>query len=101
MKRHQIIILLSMIMLSFLAPGKAQIIVKVKPKKPAVTLIKPAKPGVGYVWIDGHWVVKNNRYVWKKGRWVKARKKHRWVNGHWKRTAGAWIWVPGHWRKVI
>ncbi|RMH66061.1 MAG: hypothetical protein D6677_01060 [Calditrichaeota bacterium] len=100
MKKSQIIILLTLIMLSFIAPGQAQIIVKVKPVKPKVVVVKPAPPAAGYVWVEGHWVVKNKQYVWKKGHWVKAKKHHRYVNGHWKRARGGWVWIPGRWRKV-
>ncbi len=81
-------------------PARAQIVVKTKPLRPRVVVVKPAKPGSNYVWIEGHWVVKNHRYVWKKGRWVKARAHQKWLNGHWKKNRRGWVWVPGRWMKI-
>lgn len=80
---------------------QAQIVVKVRPSRPAVVIAKPAKANRGHVWIDGHWVwnKKCACYRWKKGHWVKARRGHAYVPGHWKSVNGGHKWVPGHWKR--
>ncbi len=80
--------------------ANAQILVVKKPNKPKVLVVKTAKPGPNYKWIDGHWKVHNNKYVWTKAHWVKARKHHVWIPGHWKNVRKGWKWIPGHWKKL-
>lgn len=80
---------------------QAQIVVKAKPKRSKVVVVKPNKPGPNYIWIDGHWQAgPNNNYVWVAGSWVKARAGAVWVAGKWKRVRTGWRWIPGHWKKV-
>ncbi|MCB9059683.1 MAG: YXWGXW repeat-containing protein [Calditrichae bacterium] len=79
--------------------ANAQIVVKVKPQKPDIVNLRPVQIDKGMIWIDGNWVVKNNRYVWANGYWVKANPALIRVNGYWKHVHGGWIWVEGHWKK--
>lgn len=95
------IILSVFILLGFFIPeAKSQVVVKVRPARPAVVLKKPAKAKRGHVWREGHWVYnqRQGKYVWKKGGWVKNRRGKVWVAGHWKKVPGGEQWVPGHWR---
>lgn len=80
----------------------AQVVVTVKPNRPKVLVVKPAKTKRGYVWIPGHWRYDKpaKEYRWVKGRWKKKRRGHTWVEGHWKKTPRGHQWVPGHWRRV-
>ncbi len=79
----------------------AQVVVKVKPNKPKVVVMKPAKANPGHVWIDGHWKwdKPSHQYIWVKGHWIKEKKGHTWVPGHWKSAPSGHEWVPGHWKK--
>lgn len=79
----------------------AQVVVQVRPARPAKVLAKPAKAKRGHTWIAGHWKWDNhqNQYVWVTGHWTKSRRGHHWVEGHWKQTGSGWQWVPGHWKR--
>lgn len=81
--------------------SQAQIVVKVKPAKPKVLVIKPAKAKKGHVWRNGHWQWNKSakKYVWVKGHWAKVKLGHAWVPGHWKSTSAGHNWVPGHWKQ--
>lgn len=77
----------------------AQIVVKKRPKRPQIKVVKPKRPGKNHIWVDGHWVwnPRSKNYVWKRGHWVPKRKKHRYVAGHWEKVPGGWKWLPGTW----
>ncbi|MCK4664476.1 MAG: YXWGXW repeat-containing protein [Bacteroidales bacterium] len=78
----------------------AQIVVKVKPVRPKVVVVKPARPGQNFIWVDGYWKTgPNNNYVWVKSHWKKNRKGHNWIPGHWKKVRSGWKWIPGHWKR--
>lgn len=81
--------------------GKAQVAVKVKPAKPKVLVVKPAKHKPGHYWSVGHWKwhKKQNKYTWIKARWVKENKGHNWVAGHWTKGPNGHTWVKGRWKK--
>ncbi len=85
--------------------ANAQVVVKVRPARPAVVMAKPATVNKGHIWVDGHWHwdSKANRYVWKKGHWVRTKKGHNWVAGKWVTCDGGHKWVPGYWKaaKVV
>lgn len=55
------------------------------------------KPGPDYVWVKGHWVLRNGLWQWVRGYWIKKKKGKVWVQGHWVKRHGKWVWVPGHW----
>jgi len=78
--------------------SNAQLIVVKKPIRPKIVVVKSAKPGKNFVWIEGHWKICGNKHVWVKGRWSKNRPDHHWIKGHWKRTRRGWIWIAGYWR---
>ena len=84
----------------FIPDAKSQIVVKVRPARPAVVVKKPVKVRRGHVWREGHWVYSNKKgkYIWRKGQWVKKRPGKVRVKGHWKSVPGGQRWVPGHWR---
>ena len=79
----------------------AQVVVKIKPARPKVVVVKPPKPGPKHVWINGHWKwsKKRKEYIWVKGYWLKPKKGRAWVPGHWEKVPGGFKWVPGHWRR--
>lgn len=85
----------------FALNSNAQTIVKIKPAKPKVIVVKPAKTKAGHFWRNGHWKwnKKQNKYVWVKARWVKNNKGHHWIPGKWKQSPKGYIWVKGHWKK--
>ena len=85
--------------LGFSNEAAAQLVVKVRPARPA-KVVKCPGPKKGHVWIGGHWTVRGGNYVWVKGRYVQNRPGYRWVPGHWKRCKGGQKWVPGHWRRA-
>ena len=87
-----------LILFSLSSISSAQLVVLRKPVRQKVLLVKSAKPGTNYIWIDGHWKSNGQKYVWGEGTWIKNRPGHRWINGHWKKTRGGWIWIPGRWK---
>ena len=101
MKRKGILIIAMLVFSLFgLAQSHAQVVVKVKPVRANVVVVKkPNRPGVNYIWIEGHWKwnKKRNAYVWVDGRWAKRQGNKKWINGHWRKSKRGWIWVPGHW----
>ncbi|MFT6746066.1 MAG: hypothetical protein ACJAZ2_000404 [Glaciecola sp.] len=81
--------------------GSAQVVVKIKPAKPKVLVIKPAKLKHGHIWRTGHWKwnKKDHKYVWTKAHWVKENNGHHWVGGHWVKNSHGHAWTAGHWKK--
>ena len=77
----------------------SQVIIKVKPVKPKVVVVKPAKPGPNHIWKDEHWQwnPKKKEYVWIEGHWIKRKKGKNWIPGHWKKVPAGCKWIPGHW----
>lgn len=97
----KIIMLTALFLLGlFLPEAQSQVVVKVRPARPAVIVKKPNRAKRGHVWREGHWVYnkRQGKYVWRKGHWTKKRPGKVWVAGHWKKTPGGEKWVPGHWR---
>ena len=80
-----------------------QMIVKVKPQRPNVVVVKPNKVSKNKVWIDGHWKWNNrtHKYQWIKGCWVKSPKNQAWVSGKWLKVHAGWKYVPGRWSKKV
>jgi hypothetical protein len=78
--------------------SNAQIIVKVRPPRPAVVVARPPAPGPGYVWVEEDWVGRGNNYDWHGGYWAAPpRAGNHWVPGHWVQRRRGWVWMPGHW----
>ena len=79
--------------------ANAQVVVKVKPVRPKVKVVKPAAPGPNDVWVTGGWTYNKrlNKYVWHDGRWARSKRGQRWVAGHWVKGRGGHRWVAGHW----
>lgn len=77
----------------------AQVVVKVKPRRPALVIAKPTKAKRGHRWVDGHWQwnAKCACYKWKKGHWIRTRPGRTYVGGHWVVVKGGHKWVPGRW----
>jgi YXWGXW repeat-containing protein len=94
----------TLLVAGFLASGSvtAQVIVKVKPVRPKVIVVKPNHHKKGHVWIAGHWSwnKRTHEYHWVTAKWVKARHSQRYVAGHWKTVSGGHRWVSGHWARV-
>ncbi|MCH8904121.1 MAG: YXWGXW repeat-containing protein [Bacteroidetes bacterium] len=82
--------------------AEAQIVVKVKPLRPRVVIVKPVHHPHGKVWIDGHWrwERRHHKYIWISGHWTKKHHGKKWVPGHWSHVRGGHKWVPGHWKRV-
>jgi len=80
----------------------AQVVVSVRPARPATVVVKPAKVRRGHIWVAGHWKynTKRNRYVWVDARWIKAKRGHQYVAGRWINVKGGYKWVPGHWSRA-
>ena len=78
----------------------SQVVVKVRPNRPARVIAKPTKARPGKAWVAGHWSYNRRaqKYQWTKGHWVKARPGKCWVPGHWKDVPGGHNWIPGHWK---
>ena len=72
----------------------AVVVVDEAPPEPTYETVRPR---AGYVWVRGHWQMRNNRWKWKRGHWVRARSGHVWQAGHWERRGGRHHWVAGRW----
>lgn len=59
--------------------------------------VRPASPGVGYVWIDGDWYWSGGRYVYRNGYWSRPRPGRTWAPGRWERHGNGWHWNRGRW----
>ena len=79
--------------------GSGQMIVKVKPQRPKVVVIKPTKVYKNKIWIEGHWRWSNqsNSYQWVKAHWAKKKRNSKWKAGNWIKMPAGWKYVPGHW----
>jgi hypothetical protein len=76
-------------------PAQAAIVYVTTAPPVAIVERVPARPGVGYVWLPGHYRWSGARYVWVGGRYVHH--AGAWCNGHWAHTAHGYYWVEGHW----
>ena len=98
-------ILITMFVIALGAVGmkeevKAQAVVKVRPVKPKVVVVRPAKaPRNGVVWVDGHWKWsrRTRSYVWTKGRWATPPRGKVWIAGKWVRRSNGWVYRAGRW----
>jgi len=82
-----------------ISTAQAQVVVKAKPVRPKVVVVKGRAPRRGMVWVDGHWSwnKRNMRYIWVKGRWAAPPRGKAWTVGSWKRSRKGWVYVPGRW----
>lgn len=79
--------------------ANAQIIVKVRPLRPKVVVVKPVAPSPRHVWVDEDWVEDHGKYRWHGGYWVAPPHPHAvWIAGHWAGRHRGYRWIPGHWR---
>jgi hypothetical protein len=70
------------------------------PPPPSLAVgIVGARPGPGFVWVDGYHDWRGKRYVWVPGRWHKPPRPHAiWVPGSWGRRGPNHVWIRGYWR---
>ncbi|MFT4031064.1 MAG: hypothetical protein QM669_01465 [Siphonobacter sp.] len=94
----KIFLLYSALMLTgFLS--EAQIVVRVRPTRPAVVVRRPAAPSPRHVWVEEDWVPRGRRYTWHGGYWVTPpRPRAVWVPGHWEGRRRGQVWIQGYWR---
>lgn len=99
-----IIVLSAAITFGNITESKAQVIVKVKPARPAnVVVVKRNKARRNHIWVSSHWKwnAKKNAYVWVDGYYVKQRRGYKYVAGDWIVVPSrGYKWVPGHWVRV-
>ncbi|MGD1846436.1 MAG: hypothetical protein ACFB10_13705 [Salibacteraceae bacterium] len=96
------VLILSLSLLSY-QMAEAQVVVKVRPARPAKVKVKPVKVRAGHTWVAGHWKynARRNRYIWVEGTWVRTRPGHRYQAGRWVAVrGGGHRWVSGVWVKV-
>ena len=79
----------------------SQVVIRVKPIKPKVIIVKHNRPSKRHIWIAGHWKWNKRvkKYVWIKGKWVRTKRGHIWTSGYWKKVPGGFKWIPGHWSR--
>lgn len=79
-------------------PVRAKVVI-VKPVTPRAAIIRPTHIRTGYIWVDGYWKWhgRHKKYVWINGRVVKHKKNKHWVSGHWSKKYGGYYYVRGHW----
>jgi hypothetical protein len=76
----------------------ADIVVRVGPPRPVVER-RIARPGPGYVWVNGYHRWDGRGYVWAPGRWELPPRRHaRWVDHRWVHRRDGWVFVEGRWR---
>ena len=66
-----------------------------------IEIERPARPGNGYVWIEGGWRWDHSRqqYDREPGYWARERPNHSYANGYWKSGRRGKSWVKGHWER--
>lgn len=98
----KVILLTLLIGLSYTVEMNAQVVVKVKPARPATVAAKPATIKSGHIWVDGHWKwnANKNKYIWVDGHWKSVKAGHEWQAGYWVAANGGHKWVPGRWVAV-
>ena len=98
MKKRFLITLLTLISLFGISEAFSQVVVKVRPNRPAIVIKKPVKMPNGKAWIDGHWrwSKRMQSYVWVKGHAVRAKRGHIWVAGKRSKRSHGWNYNPGH-----
>ncbi len=99
-KIKNLTLLLLLLCMSFITL-QSQVVVKIKPARPKVLVVKPADPRPGYLWRTGYWRWHKNKhqYIWVKASWVKENPGHHWTAGYWKKNSHGHVWVAGHWKK--
>lgn len=102
MTQKRILVIAVVALMSFwgMSEANSQVVVKVKPARAKVVVVKPAKPGRNYVWVEGHWKwnKRSRSYTWENGYWARRpRQNSVWVAAKWKKVPGGWKYVPGHW----
>jgi len=81
--------------------SRAQV-VKVKPHRATVVVVKPARAKPHHTWINAHWQWKKSThsYVWVKGRYVKNRRGYSYTQGYWVSVPHrGYVWKPGRWSR--
>lgn len=87
--------------------------VEIRAMPAPIVEVRPAAPGPGYAWVQGHWEWHRHDWRWVPGVWVAGPVQpmppvvveqvpppmpgRYWVPGHWRWAHGGWIWVRGHW----
>jgi hypothetical protein len=66
-----------------------------------IEIERSARPGAGYIWIDGgwRWDYGEHRYVREPGYWARPRQNYSYIQGYWKSGPRGKAWVRGHWRR--
>ncbi len=78
------------------APG-VEIVVATPPPPPRREVVY-ARPGRGYVWINGYWAWRSGRHVWIAGHYEMPPRGYRtWVEPRWERRGGSHIFIEGRW----
>ena len=60
---------------------------------------RPFAPGLGYIWIDGDWMMRGGRYIHQQGYWTAPRGNRHWQNGRWQQFNNGWRWRHGNWQR--
>ena len=56
-------------------------------------------PGVGFVWVNGHWGWDGSYYRWVSGGWTRPAVGYTtWVSGRWVSGGRGWYYRDGYWR---
>lgn len=76
--------------------GQSTVYVDAPPPAPIYEVTGP-QPGLGYVWVDGHWSWQYSRYVWMRGYWQAPRAGYQWVPHAWSRDDRGWRLREGRW----
>jgi hypothetical protein len=66
-----------------------------------IEIERPARPGDGYIWIEGGWRWDSGRhiYVREPGYWARTRPNYSYRQGRWKSGRRGKAWVRGRWER--
>jgi hypothetical protein len=59
--------------------------------------VRPATPGVDYVWVDGYWGWSGSTWAWVDGYWMPPRAGYFFVQPRWAPEGRGWRWSAGGW----
>jgi len=97
MKRTIFAILVSLLLFSGCAQRKVYLNIAPPQKR---TEMKSERPGINYIWVEGHWRWHRRRqkFIWKPGHWIKKKEGRIWIQGSWERTKRGWVWLESYWK---
>ncbi|NNE18156.1 MAG: hypothetical protein HKN10_06740 [Myxococcales bacterium] len=79
-------------------PAPRVVVVHAPPPPPRRVVVRPERPCVGAIWVEGYWRYTGVRFVWVRAHWIAPRDGYRFVPPRWHVHAGYHYHTPGYFR---